>query len=80
MLVSDRVINRCMVMLNKVLILVLVDVGLGPRCLCAFEGLERNVLILVLVDVGLGLANEKGSLIQLDVLILVLVDVGLGPQ
>ena len=54
MLVSDVppqwFLGRCAV----VLILVLVDVGLGhPRCLGTIR--SRDVLILVLVDVGLGL-------------------------
>ena len=61
-----------------VLILVLVDVGLGP-CTEALKAFSDIVLILVLVDVGLGpsyvtcLTSVCGV-----VLILVLVDVGLG--
>ena len=41
-------------MLPPVLILVLVDVGLGPLRVVVAEAHDRLVLILVLVDVGLG--------------------------
>ena len=60
-----------------VLILVLVDVGLGPT---GWRPSWRSwsVLILVLVDVGLGLLSSTCRLQKICVLILVLVDVGLG--
>ena len=44
-------------MLPPVLILVLVDVGLGPLRVVVAEAHDRLVLILVLVDVGLGRAR-----------------------
>ena len=64
---------------DRVLILVLVDVGLGhskwlPKLF------EVRVLILVLVDVGLGQVCPADLESMLEVLILVLVDVGLGPR
>ena len=62
-----------------VLILVLVDVGLGPPSHRTGDPVACVVLILVLVDVGLGPANPMFTVDDLKaVLILVLVDVGLG--
>ena len=62
----------------RVLILVLVDVGLGRRLVRIIKEL-RAVLILVLVDVGLGHRCASAVLPSGGVvLILVLVDVGLG--
>ena len=46
---------------EQVLILVLVDVGLG-RQVCAHCHGVQGVLILVLVDVGLGLRPASGSM------------------
>ena len=61
-----------------VLILVLVDVGLGHTIAAGMCSLSE-VLILVLVDVGLGRAMPAlVGRISSAVLILVLVDVGLG--
>ena len=75
---SRTLLRKVKAIADSVLILVLVDVGLGPfdeslrSCGCI------SVLILVLVDVGLG-PVEKNSWRELRyVLILVLVDVGLG--
>ena len=66
------------VRVQGVLILVLVDVGLGrPETMCRRTS-PRPVLILVLVDVGLGPLAVAGSHGLGFVLILVLVDVGLG--
>ena len=78
MLVSDGARLRLNGRLHRqVLILVLVDVGLGQaevfRHCCG-----SPVLILVLVDVGLGRTGEAVAKEGLYVLILVLVDVGLG--
>ena len=65
--------------LRTVLILVLVDNGLG-RDVEALWSLDIAVLILVLVDNGLGLDGSKPvPTLLLRVLILVLVDNGLGP-
>ena len=61
-----------------VLILVLVDVGLGHAATEAEDLATEGVLILVLVDVGLGRRVEIYPRSRMRVLILVLVDVGLG--
>ena len=54
MLVSDLpIIDLLKRSANNVLILVLVDVGLG-RSTAGSREIKREVLILVLVDVGLG--------------------------
>ena len=60
MLVSDariRFTNHSAV--SSVLILVLVDVGLGPSAAGASSYARRLVLILVLVDVGLGRSSKE---------------------
>ena len=62
---------------RKVLILVLVDVGLGLADHLR-EELAKYVLILVLVDVGLGRFRRSHDSQPRRVLILVLVGVGLG--
>ena len=67
----------CRHCLLAVLILVLVDVGLGHEAVRNVM-FERFVLILVLVDVGLGHGAAALSAVFTAVLILVLVDVGLG--
>ena len=77
MLVSDGgLFPQIGIPLFKVLILVLVDVGLGHPC--ATAPAISPVLILVLVDVGLGRPVIVTSADVAAVLILVLVDVGLG--
>ena len=61
MLVSDSLgRGRWLVQDEDVLILVLVDVGLGLPYSLFLIPLERAVLILVLVDVGLG-RSDIGS-------------------
>ena len=66
-------------LLHSVLILVLVDVGLGLLRILPLL-FRVVVLILVLVDVGLGRIEVVTIFIGgCGVLILVLVDVGLGP-
>ena len=62
-----------------VLILVLVEDGLGGQGKSAYRVHNRNVLILVLVEDGLGVIIEKYiKLNDIKVLILVLVEDGLG--
>ena len=56
MLVSDLLSIRLVLSHGGVLILVLVDVGLG-QAIPDVGGESPTVLILVLVDVGLGLTN-----------------------
>ena len=80
MLVSDPRKHGQHFSARRVLILVLVDVGLGH-----VRGVPRPrrgepVLILVLVDVGLGHGSVVRRPVLHYVLILVLVDVGLGPE
>ena len=77
MLVSDPRTRFQGVMITTVLILVLVDVGLGHDRQAWFDP-ALLVLILVLVDVGLGPPAALCGEVQAGVLILVLVDVGLG--
>ena len=79
MLVSDTFDRRIgQIHHREVLILVLVDVGLGPQWFLGGRALHA-VLILVLVDVGLGQAEGTYAFCgEEEVLILVLVDVGLG--
>ena len=64
---------------SRVLILVLVDVGLGQEEVQTIAVELMKVLILVLVDVGLGQTHYVQRTSEGPVLILVLVDVGLGP-
>ena len=54
MLVSDVATRSPLALLSVVLILVLVDVGLGQAERFVTAALRTMVLILVLVDVGLG--------------------------
>ena len=58
MLVSDNFVDQCSVdWITRVLILVLVDVGLGRSIVIHGVG-SLLVLILVLVDVGLGPSGD----------------------
>ena len=78
MLVSDVPVPGTFLLVWPVLILVLVDVGLGHDAeLRKYTTLEGG-LIRVLVDVGLGLSKRRPVHEACTVLILVLVDVGLG--
>ena len=61
MLVSDGFLRRCHHDIHLVLILVLVDVGLGPLKRAVERLKAMGVLILVLVDVGLGPVTERFS-------------------
>ena len=66
---------------NKVLILVLVESGLGDVINVSLQRIEEAVLILVLVESGLGGGSEtRFSFQNQGVLILVLVESGLGAQ
>ena len=57
MLVSDNYFKKPITTITAVLILVLVDVGLGQNMKTKAELIKEVVLILVLVDVGLGLLH-----------------------
>ena len=59
MLVSDIPFDSPEWDILSVLILVLVDVGLGHGSLRPFQRKQEEVLILVLVDVGLGLVRTR---------------------
>ena len=78
MMVLDSMRYEEMPKLFGVLILVLLDDGLGPLCRCLLKCHIRNVLILVLLDDGLGPPKFDASGNLMRVLILVLLDDGLG--
>ena len=58
MLVSDTHMERPPARPRAVLILVLVDVGLGQSKMILYSSQSTSVLILVLVDVGLGRSDN----------------------
>ena len=62
----------------RVLILVLVEDGLGGASKPATDAIKTTVLILVLVEDGLGVIHNIIIMLALLVLILVLVEDGLG--
>ena len=61
-----------------VLILVLVEIGLGALILGVVKVKTVEVLILVLVEIGLGVRILRELIANSGVLILVLVEIGLG--
>ena len=65
---------------NVVLILVLVEDGLGDLAALPNTTTPKRVLILVLVEDGLGAPNQGRMIFFALVLILVLVEDGLGAQ
>ena len=74
---SKSVLTACV---NSVLILVLVEDGLGALVLSAAKAAGRTVLILVLMEDGLGVFPDKSfrEMVVPVVLILVLMEDGLG--